>query len=424
VTYAVTGYAIVLWAAAAVSGLTAAAAWKRRRTTPGGIHFTAMMACVVAWCLTAGMEAAAVEIPAKMLFSRLGYLGICGVAPLFLRFSIAYGGSDRSLNLARHFFLWVVPAITLVLVFTNGAHHLVWTSFTSHASPAGLVLLYGHGPWYRVWVGYYAAVTVAGIFMLFRPAIQGRRIFVGQTIVFLAGAALPWIGEALYLSRANPFPGLDFATVGFAVMGALLLVGMSRFSLFTIVPVARGVLVERMSEGLIVLDPLDKVVDINPAAHGLLRVHGSVIGRPGEEAFTPLLHLLPRADAGDGEMQAGVSLPGSPPMCLDVVIMPLRNRRGIRTGRMIMIRDVTLRQLEAEERDRLLDELRTARADLKTLRGLLPICSSCKKIRDGSGCWQTLEDYLQAHSEARFSHGLCDDCIDTLYPELSLRAKN
>jgi hypothetical protein len=111
-------------------------------------------------------------------------------------------------------------------------------------------------------------------------------------------------------------------------------------------------------------------------------------------------------------------------MCLDVVITPLLNRRGIRTGRMIMIRDVTLRQLEAEERDRLLDELRAARADLKTLRGLLPICSSCKKIRDDSGFWQTLEDYLQAHSEAQFSHGLCDDCIDKLYPEFSLRAKN
>jgi DNA repair exonuclease SbcCD ATPase subunit len=56
--------------------------------------------------------------------------------------------------------------------------------------------------------------------------------------------------------------------------------------------------------------------------------------------------------------------------------------------------------------------------ELKTLQGLLPICSNCKKIRDDQGYWKRLEHYLQEHSQATFSHGLCPDCLKELYPDL------
>ncbi|MEW6487040.1 MAG: hypothetical protein AB1578_03875 [Thermodesulfobacteriota bacterium] len=63
-------------------------------------------------------------------------------------------------------------------------------------------------------------------------------------------------------------------------------------------------------------------------------------------------------------------------------------------------------------------ELEEARSELKTLTGLLPICAHCKKIRDDRGCWQHLEQYIQAHSSAQFTHGICGDCARELYPEL------
>ena len=55
--------------------------------------------------------------------------------------------------------------------------------------------------------------------------------------------------------------------------------------------------------------------------------------------------------------------------------------------------------------------------EIKTLRGILPICSHCKKVRDDKGYWETIESYISAHSEAEFSHGLCPKCIEALYPE-------
>lgn len=70
------------------------------------------------------------------------------------------------------------------------------------------------------------------------------------------------------------------------------------------------------------------------------------------------------------------------------------------------------------ERKQMIADLEEALADVKTLSGLLPICAHCKKIRDDQGYWGQIEEYIQEHSNAQFSHGICPACIDQLYPEL------
>jgi hypothetical protein len=71
----------------------------------------------------------------------------------------------------------------------------------------------------------------------------------------------------------------------------------------------------------------------------------------------------------------------------------------------------------AEEREKLVSALQDALSKVKQLSGLLPICASCKKIRDDKGYWNQIEDYIRNHSEADFSHGLCPPCIEKLYPD-------
>jgi len=72
-----------------------------------------------------------------------------------------------------------------------------------------------------------------------------------------------------------------------------------------------------------------------------------------------------------------------------------------------------------EEREKLIVELQQALAQVKTLSGLLPICAGCKKIRDDSGYWKQLETFLMEHSNAEFSHSLCNECVERLYPDLA-----
>lgn len=72
----------------------------------------------------------------------------------------------------------------------------------------------------------------------------------------------------------------------------------------------------------------------------------------------------------------------------------------------------------AKEREQLIRQLEKALQEVKRLSGLLPICSSCKKIRDEAGEWHQIEDYIHTHSEADFSHGICPKCAVALYPDL------
>lgn len=73
---------------------------------------------------------------------------------------------------------------------------------------------------------------------------------------------------------------------------------------------------------------------------------------------------------------------------------------------------------EISRRKKLISELQLALGEIKTLSGLLPICSSCKKVRDDRGYWSQIEVFIRDHSDAEFSHGICPECIRELYPDL------
>ncbi|WP_136805669.1 PAS domain-containing protein [Desulfosediminicola flagellatus] len=82
------------------------------------------------------------------------------------------------------------------------------------------------------------------------------------------------------------------------------------------------------------------------------------------------------------------------------------------------VQDITERKKADEERERLIIELQTALEEVKTLRGIIPICSYCKKIRDDKGFWNQVDVYIKEHMEVNFSHGMCPDCAHKHYPEV------
>ena len=71
----------------------------------------------------------------------------------------------------------------------------------------------------------------------------------------------------------------------------------------------------------------------------------------------------------------------------------------------------------AAEREKIIQELKSAIEQVKTLKGIVPICASYKKIRDDKDYWEQVESYVSRHTEAEFSHGICPDCMKELYPE-------
>jgi len=133
-----------------------------------------------------------------------------------------------------------------------------------------------------------------------------------------------------------------------------------------------------------------------------------IVGAVAAAAFSrvitrPLLHL---AGAAESFGRGGAQLP---------VVISSDDEVG-ELGR-VFNEMVENRQRIAAEREHLIEELRKTLSEVKTLRGFLPICSSCKKIRSDRGSWQQIESYIRDHSDAEFSHGICPECAKALYPE-------
>ena len=83
-------------------------------------------------------------------------------------------------------------------------------------------------------------------------------------------------------------------------------------------------------------------------------------------------------------------------------------------------KEIDERKRIEKEREKLISELQMAMDEVKKLSGFLPICSSCKKIRDDEGYWNQIESYIRDHSEVEFSHGICPECVKKLYPDLEI----
>lgn len=100
-----------------------------------------------------------------------------------------------------------------------------------------------------------------------------------------------------------------------------------------------------------------------------------------------------------------------------LTVSPIYGSDGKVIAASTVARNITERRQKEEERSRLIHELRQALAQVRTLRGLLPICAWCKKIRDDGGYWQKVEIYVEEHSHAEFTHGICPECMNRQKPQ-------
>ena len=103
---------------------------------------------------------------------------------------------------------------------------------------------------------------------------------------------------------------------------------------------------------------------------------------------------------------------------VEVKVYPVKDERGEAVQYVHVSRDITERKKIEAEREKLISDLREALSKVRTLSGLIPICASCKKIRDDQGYWHQVEVYVSEHTQADFSHSICEECARKLYPEM------
>ncbi len=532
-------YAGLQFLGGVVSTLVAAAAW-RRRFTPTGRLFCHMMTAIAVWSFILAAEAAAVEPAAKITLSKLEYIPL-NAAPLFyLAFALAFSDRDGWLTPRRWRLLGVMPALNVLMVFTNKWHRLVWPGF-SPVSPATNLMVYYHGPWFWVAVASAYAYNLVASALLLRRVTQRGDLARRQAATVVAAVIVPWAASLLYALGLSPVRGLEITPIAFTFSGAAFWVGLRQFRLLDLIPVARGALIEGMPDGALVSDAEGRIVDYNPAALWALRLglgglpeklRGQQIatrlgpGPAGAAAYAAQADAALPATLGHGAnereydiqvtaLRSGGMFAGCLTLLRDVTVRARAERalresegrfrllaenlpfpvslsrasdgkllyvnpqaaklfcepaesliarnagfccqdpadraaiwdelqrsgqvsgREVRLARpdgsviwtllsaaeadiegerviLLALADITARKQIEDEREALVAQLQGALANVKTLRGLVPICANCKKIRDDAGYWQAVEEYIGKHSLAEFTLGICPDCMKKL----------
>ena len=146
----------------------------------------------------------------------------------------------------------------------------------------------------------------------------------------------------------------------------------------------------------------------------------TVVPEESRAAVAQILDTLRHGEDAPGIECRAVRKDGSR-LEINLTLSVIRDPAGHVIGIAFLAYDITERKQLEEERRRMIEQLNLTLSRVKTLSGFLPICASCKKIRDDHGYWQRLETFLEQHSTAEFSHSICPECLDTLYPEYSKR---
>ena len=336
-------HAIVLLASAGLAAWAGIVA-RGRRSMPGGTVFGFAMFAIAYWAVIGALHTVVEPIAARIYLAQLQYVGIVSVAPLWLMFGSHYARARWLRDKAAVAVLWVIPALTLIMAFTNDSHHLLWASIEPVTTGAGVRLVYNHGPWFWVAVAFNYVCLTACTVMLFHSMRHFPLPYRRQTTFFLAGALLPWLGNALYVSRILP-PGLDFTPVGFAASGGALLWGFYRHRLFGLVPIARDLVVESMDEAVIVLDAQRHIVDFNPAAE---RVAGCTMDSVGRDIDDAVPWWTRAVTDASGPAWPAVIATGAG--FLEVEVKPVRDGQERFAGWLVIARDISARRQADHER--------------------------------------------------------------------------
>jgi diguanylate cyclase (GGDEF)-like protein len=323
---------------AVVSAVVGVLAWRRRAETPAAMALVVVMVGLVWWAGEDTIASLCTDPDVKTALALARFPGTSAAALGFCW--LCRSMADRHAMLPRWVLtvLLVEPALMSVAAATNGSHRLVFVD-TDVVGYPGLLSIHVGPLFYLHSVYNYLLITVTlvGVARTWRTTSSLHR---RQLSTVLIAAVFPVIGNAVTVVQFTSGGGGDYAVLGFVVTGVFTGWAVFRQGLLRLVPVARGLVLERVNDLIVVIDMAGRVLDLNPAASRLVRLIQPDL--PAELVGLPAHRLLPQgpdaAPLTDGECSLRAH---DRHIDLDIRSSDLADRRGAPIGRVIVARDVT-----------------------------------------------------------------------------------
>ncbi|MBN1139222.1 MAG: PAS domain S-box protein, partial [Anaerolineae bacterium] len=351
-------YIWVLLPSACMAAALGVYAWRRRSVT-GARPFVVVSVTAVVWALANGLEMAGADLPTKLFWANLHYACYGTLAIAWLALMLEQTGHGKWLTGRRLALLAIVPALTVVLAWTNELHGLMRQNVRLDTSGDFSVIAKTYGPWFWVAATYNWCLSASGIYLALATMRRAQPLYRRQTLVILVGYLLPLAWNLLYALSLSPVPRHDLAPAMLGLSGVIVGIGLFRFRLFDVGPIAYDTVIDSMDDGMVVLDAQERVVDLNLAAGRILgQSSNEAIGQPAGRllaAWPGLIRLYHDPAVTQAELvldQEGAQ------RIYDVRVSPLADAHNRSIGQVIAWRDVTKRK-QAEE------ALRRANAELQ-----------------------------------------------------------
>jgi len=256
---------------------------------PGGRYLFYTYAGVFLWLCCYAIEVNLTALQWKIAVAQIEYIGIA-TSPVF--YSLFAAEYTRGFRPSRRQLcgLLTIPAITIVLVLTNPAHHLVWSNYEIQFWQGLTLAQRQFEPWFYVHLTYSYIAFLVGLVLFVDIVVDRNLFFWHQSVAILFGSLIPICAALIYPLGVSPLPGFDFVLFGLALNGALFGYAFFSTEFYDIIPAIRTVGWERMADridsGIIVTDVKTVVIEVNQTVLDLFDVEReTVIGEPITKLF-------------------------------------------------------------------------------------------------------------------------------------------
>jgi diguanylate cyclase (GGDEF)-like protein len=320
---------------------------RRKYAAPGRDAMIWMLFMLAVWTFCYGMITVSSLMEDKILWLKLENIGILTVPVFWFLFTLRYTQLDKWLNKFTGALFFIIPVVSLALLFNPHWFHLFYLSVRTASENSGPLVI-SRGPWYYMALVQAYVLNLTGMGLLIWRFVQFRDVFRRQAFVLIGAVLIPFLVNILYQLAPRLIPNfpiaIDLTPISFTITAFLLSAGVLGLRLFDLVPIARHTVLEHIPEMVFVIDAQDRVLDANSVAQKVLgKPLDQIVGGEVIEVFRAWPELLNRFLTSH-EVHEEIQIPGDPPQILEVTVSALYNRFRQLEGRIIVAHDVSDRK--------------------------------------------------------------------------------
>ena len=315
---------------------------RKHKEATGTTCFSLMLLATIVYSLFYALEISSTNLDTALIFYKLEYLGIPFIPAFLLAFSIKYTGKKHWLSAPLIVSIFSIPLITMILVFTTTQHTLYNKNLVMSTNTIFPALTFEPGIWYAVQEFYNVLCIMFSILLLLKMWLEVIPALRKQISIVMSGVLIPFIVLLLYIAGLFP-EGLDAIPYSLAFCGLVIYIGLTRYKLLDIAPMARSELFDKIPDGVIVLDQMQRIVDCNGSAKEFLGISSGEIGKYIADLMEcwPELDVVRSNSAEKNSIEVPMKENNGNTIWLKIDFLPMYSEDNNIVGQMIILRDIT-----------------------------------------------------------------------------------